>query len=170
MHRVMIMSMRGQLRLFVDGEQRSIGGQLDNVPDTEPSWRRMRDNINHAPDAFELTIVYDELKATLLNRCAQHFSDIAALRLIDVGHAFECMSAAQDKTTVHLGGYLITRGADGRLHYETTDEPGGDENFSPSALLDTLRQELKQARRNCSRAQNRAKSLQIQLEKLKRIS
>ena len=76
MHEVILIFLRGRLKVFVNGNQMFLYGELKPVPDDDKNWQRILDNLNVPPKEISLLLMCDETTDGLLTHVRKTFSGI----------------------------------------------------------------------------------------------
>lgn len=169
MHEVILISLRGRLKVFVDGSQMFLYGELKPVPDEDKNWQRITNNLNVSPQEISLLLLCDKTTDELLMRVTKFFSGVSNFRLTDLRSVTEIIAALHDTKAFIFCGCATRFGENGDWQCGFTDDFDDTTDmrklsfanvFSFLPAVATLKKEFGTCQRNFARVNNKLKSLQ----------
>lgn len=169
MHEVILIFLRGRLKVFVDGRQMFLYGELKPVPDEDKNWQRIMNNLNVSPKEISLLLLCDKMTDDLLMRITKFLSGINKFRLTDLNSVTKIIAALYDTKAFMFCGCAVRFGENGEWQCDFTDDFDDTTDmkklsfanvFSFLPAVVTLKKELGNCQRNFARVNNKLKSLQ----------
>lgn len=162
--------LQSKIKILLDGEPICLFGESGPVPDEDKYWKRALENINAGLRDVALLILYDHLKANLLERIKTHLLDVRELRLLPLDATAEYLKLLCGEQSFDACGILFTEDETGwNYEYSRKDLSRQSlffrETFSSLRVIKDLQEELADRKKNFIRINNKLKSIQKKLDR-----
>lgn len=171
MHEVILISLRGRLKVFVDGNPMFLYGELKPVTDEDKNWQRIMNNLNVSPKEISLLLLCDKMTDDLLRRITKFLSGINNFRLTNLRSVTEIINALHDAKAFMFCGCAVRFGENGEWQCGFTDDFDDTTDmkkisfaniFSFLPAVITLKKKLVDCQRNFAYVNNKLKRFQNQ--------